>query len=372
MANGNRAPRSTRAGGKVANTGTLKNAEASTSKQGGAANRSSRAPGQLTSENGPKGSRASNTARRAQHNGNVPRNKAALAGWLGGAVVIAVVIALVVVATTSGSSKVAAHAKPAPASVVAAVTHVPASALEKVGLGGTATITPPQVLKGQPPLMLDGKPEVYYEGAEYCPYCAATRWPLIVALSRFGTFKGLEEITSSLTDVYAGTNTFSFVHASYTSPYVAFVPMELCTNYPAKHPNTVAAQQCDGYQPLSHPTKAEAAIFAKYDFPPFVPSNAGGGIPFIDFGNKFMVSGAPYNPQYLHGFDWSEIASSLSDPSTPTAQRIDAAANYFTAAICELTKDKPASVCSEPVISRALAKIKATSSVSSAHSKVAS
>ncbi len=33
-----------------------------------------------------------------------------------------------------------------------------------------------------------GKPEVLFVGAEFCPFCAAERWPLIVALSRFGHF----------------------------------------------------------------------------------------------------------------------------------------------------------------------------------------
>jgi len=32
---------------------------------------------------------------------------------------------------------------------------------------------------------------VVYIGAEYCPYCAVERWPLIVALNRFGTLTNL-------------------------------------------------------------------------------------------------------------------------------------------------------------------------------------
>src|SRR5215471_17073708 len=37
------------------------------------------------------------------------------------------------------------------------------------------------------PLTSGGKPEMLYIGAEYCPYCAAMRWSMAVALSRFGT-----------------------------------------------------------------------------------------------------------------------------------------------------------------------------------------
>ncbi len=45
---------------------------------------------------------------------------------------------------------------------------------------------------GRPaPPHLDGKPEVLFVGAEFCPFCAAERWPLIVALSRFGRFTAL-------------------------------------------------------------------------------------------------------------------------------------------------------------------------------------
>ena len=74
--------------------------------------------------------------------------------------------------------------------VVAAVTNVPASALDAVGAG--QGITPPVALPPSvPPVVSDGAPEVLYIGAEYCPFCAVERWPLVVALSRFGTFAGL-------------------------------------------------------------------------------------------------------------------------------------------------------------------------------------
>ena len=42
------------------------------------------------------------------------------------------------------------------------------------------------------PLSSGGKPEVLYVGTEFCPYCAAESWSLIVALSRFGQFSGLQ------------------------------------------------------------------------------------------------------------------------------------------------------------------------------------
>ena len=73
----------------------------------------------------------------------------------------------------------------------------------------------------------DGKPLVVYVGAEYCPYCAAERWVMVMWLSRFGTFKNLSEIQSSSTDVCPNTDTFTFYKSSYSSPYIDFSPNEV-------------------------------------------------------------------------------------------------------------------------------------------------
>src|SRR5438309_707950 len=48
-----------------------------------------------------------------------------------------------------------------------------------------------------PLLTFAGKTEVLYIGAEYCPYCAAERWSLVVALSKFGSFSGLTYMQSA-------------------------------------------------------------------------------------------------------------------------------------------------------------------------------
>ena len=74
-------------------------------------------------------------------------------------------------------------------------------------------------------LLVGGKPEVLFIGAEYCPYCAAERWALVMALSKFGTFSNVMGVISSSTDVNANTPTFSLYHSGYTSPYLSFVPV---------------------------------------------------------------------------------------------------------------------------------------------------
>ena len=91
---------------------------------------------------------------------------------------------------SSGTAAGSAAAAPTGASLTALigkVTSVPAATLDQVG-GGTVT-APPTTISGAA-LTSGGKPEMLYIGAEYCPYCAAERWAMIVALSRFGTFKG--------------------------------------------------------------------------------------------------------------------------------------------------------------------------------------
>src|SRR6185437_5791132 len=93
--------------------------------------------------------------------------------------------------TTGGSSSGSGSATPAGqalANLVATTTSVPTATLDKIG-GGTTT-SPPKTISGAA-LTSGGKPEVLYIGAEYCPYCAAERWAMVVALSHFGTLSGL-------------------------------------------------------------------------------------------------------------------------------------------------------------------------------------
>ncbi|HSR26568.1 MAG TPA: DUF929 family protein, partial [Candidatus Eisenbacteria bacterium] len=78
---------------------------------------------------------------------------------------------------------------------VSILTAVPAADLDRIGLGSAGG----KVVRISEPALAGptGRPEVLYVGAEYCPYCAAERWPLIVALSRFGTFSGVRAAASS-------------------------------------------------------------------------------------------------------------------------------------------------------------------------------
>jgi len=260
-------------------------------------------------------------------------------------VVLAIVLTFVIVKLNSKPSSSSAQGLSngptgsALTAVVNKVTSVPASTLDAVGSGSGVT-GKPTTISGTT-LMENGKPEMYYMGAEYCPYCAAERWAMIVALSRFGTFTGLSTVHSAVANGAGtaepdpNTPTWTFVHSTYSSPYLAFTPDEIQTNIPDPSTGT--------YTTLQAPTAAQQALVNKYD-------GSGGAIPFIDFGNHYMISGVSYNPGVLAGLSWSTIATDLSNPNSAVAKAVDGTANYITAAICKgLTNNQPATACTATV-----------------------
>ncbi len=277
---------------------------------------------------------------------------------IGGGAVAVVVIAVVALVLTQLGSPSTPQAPPsngptgaALASAVKELTTVPAGTLDAVGGGSLSTadigstntagegyLTP---VTGAP-LTAAGKPEVLYLGADFCPYCGAVRWPLIVALSRFGTFSGLTTTRSAIengageAEVYPGTATWTFYGSSYASSYLTFAAVELNTNVP----DTATGS----YTTLQPPTSAEQELMATYD--------PGSGIPFIDIGNAYVQLSvlAPYGPQALTGESWAQITAAVRDPSSSAlGSQIDASANYLTAAICEITGDRPASACTPAI-----------------------
>jgi hypothetical protein len=197
-------------------------------------------------------------------------------------------------------------------SVVRDVTTVPASVYNAVGV--PSNVSPPIVLSSQPPLTLRGKsPAVFYDGAEYCPYCAADRWALTAALSRFGTWSNLELISSSTSDVDPNTHTFSYHGATYSSPFLAFSGVEQYSSVPSN----------GGYRPLDELTKEEQAVLNTYATPTYIPGAQADsvGLPFIDIGNVALISGASFNPGVLAGMTWTDIAGHLTDPSNPATRQ---------------------------------------------------
>ena len=178
---------------------------------------------------------------------------------------LAIVLAFVVVKLNSKAPSGTSPNGPtgaALASVVSNVTSVPASTLDTVGTGSGSVTAKPTTISGAA-LTANGKPEMLYMGAEYCPYCAAERWAMIVALSRFGTFSGLATVHSAAAngagtaEPYPNTPTWTFLHATYTSKYLTFTTVEEQTNIPDPSNGT--------YTTLQTPTKAQQALVTKYD-----------------------------------------------------------------------------------------------------------
>jgi hypothetical protein len=252
--------------------------------------------------------------------------------------VIIIVLGFVIWKSTSHSGNTAGGASNGPtgtalAKVVDEVTGVPASTLNAVGAGGSSLSGGIKPISGAA-LTSNGKPEVFFDGAEYCPFCAANRWGMIVALSRFGTFTGLKTIHSSATDTPANVPTWTFHGSTYTSKYITFTSVEETGN--------VADPVTKQYPVLQTATAAETTLLQKYD--------STGSIPFLDFGGKYAQSGdlAMLAPANLTG-NWEKIAGDLKDPSTSNAKAVDAAANFMTAAICNLTNNQPATACTPAV-----------------------
>lgn len=247
--------------------------------------------------------------------------------------VAAVVIAALVVAVLTSGESAAPATTVTPsdaAAAIAAVTSVEAATLDAVGAGASGGDV--AAVAGTP-LSVDGKPEVLYLGAEFCPFCAAQRWPLIVALSRFGTFEGLGVSHSSATDVYPDTPTFTFFGSTYRSDVLAFTAVETATNEPDGN---------GGYTPLQTPTDAQIAVVQEL--------NPRGGIPFVDFAGRFVISGASFDPGVLQGMSANDVAAALADPDSAVARNVLGRANMMTATLCELTGGQPAVVCSSAAV----------------------
>jgi hypothetical protein len=253
------------------------------------------------------------------------------------AVIVGLVVAYNVRSSNNSSASAAAggvHGTLLPASTVSTITSVPAATLDAVGGGSVISYQnkvftgPPVVKISDTALTSNGKPEMLYIGAEYCPYCAAMRWSMAVALSRFGSFTTpLHGIHSSSTDVDPSTPSLTFYQAGYQSKYLTFTPVE--------NENLTGGQ-------LQATTSAQQAIWQKYD----TNSQGTTSYPFIDFGNKTLIKGPIYDPAVLKGLTWAQVAAALNTPSGPVAQAVLGTANYMTAAICTMTGNSPSAVCS--------------------------
>ncbi len=254
---------------------------------------------------------------------------------------IAIVLIIIMVAVlmfaagslTPSTSLVSYDNKPVSASFLKMLV-IPNNVSSQVGMG-VAPKSNVEILNATP-IAINGKPEILYIGAEFCPFCAAQRWPLLIALMRFGNFTGIKYMTSSATDYAPSTPTFTFYNSTYTSPYISFVAVEQTTNT---------------YKTLQQPNSTQAYLFSKYD--------PNGNIPFILFANRTVWGNADYDPlSVLGGKNWTDIATLLHNSSSVQSLAIVGTANLMTAQICSIDNNSPARVCNQPYIRNLMGYVK--------------
>ncbi len=177
------------------------------------------------------------------------------------------------------------------------------------------------------------KSNILYIGSDACPFCAVTRWSLIIALMRFGNFTNLHYMTSSSTDIYPSTPTFTFYNSTFYSNTINFISVE---------------EQTNTEKSLQVPTRQEILIFKKLNvYNQLLPHYARGGIPFIDFGNSTVSVGALVSPSLIYKQNWNIIISQIKNLNSSDSQAIIGAANIFTAEICGINNNTPLNICNQ-------------------------
>ncbi len=268
------------------------------------------------------------------------RPATSLLTWGTVALVLVIVVVLVVIKLTGTPTAPTSSAPPPPVpaspTIVHAITSIPASVYDAIGITSPdAAVTPPTLLHGQALLSRAGKPEVLFVGNEFCPYCAAERWALVAALSRFGTFSVLDQIQSGSNEAFPSTPTFTFSGAHYASKYIA---VDLVEHYSDEKNGAGTA-----YAILQHLTSQERSLMAKYDRT--TPGAPRGVVPFVDVANQAVVAGGSFSPSIFQQLSVADIANGLTDPKDPATQAIVASANYLSAVICRADGQQPSHVC---------------------------
>jgi thiol-disulfide isomerase/thioredoxin len=265
------------------------------------------------------------------------RNNGPLIAWVSIGIVVALVLTFVLIKELSSSNE-KLHFGLASPTVFNEVTHVPASVFNTVGVD-SSLVDAQNVFQvtttKESSFTQGGLPASFYFGAEYCPFCAATRWGMIIALSRFGTFDKLYNMFSSSTDYAPNTPTFSLYKTSYSSPYLAF------TGYEVENRNK---------QPLDTPPADIMKLVNQYN-----PSQS---FPFLDIANKTFIVNSAFDPNEMAEIGdttQSQVAGALTDTSSPITQAIISTANYVSAGICASAKNPPASVCNSSGVKAAAA-----------------
>jgi hypothetical protein len=178
------------------------------------------------------------------------------------------------------------------------------------------------------PYRVGGKPVLLFVGAQYCPFCAAERWAVVKALSRFGSWSGLAAGHSSSGESgFGDVPTYVLLQARYHSLYVAFDHKDVADNAG----NT-----------LQHLSPVEQTYFNRYD--------PAGSIPLV-YVDGYAMSGSGYSPAELQGGAFAHVQSELRrNGNAPYVGDINGEANLLTAFLCHGDGNRPQTACKSPVI----------------------
>ncbi|MFP3190094.1 MAG: DUF929 family protein [Thermoproteota archaeon] len=164
------------------------------------------------------------------------------------------------------------------------------------------------------PITQEGKLVFIYVGAEYCPYCAAERWAIVMALSHFGNWSNLEPIYSAPPQIepnYPNIPTYTFVNAIYKSDKIVFWEVELYNRY--------------GNVSLQKMNSIEQQLFNTY--------NPSGGIPFISIGGIYFRIGSGVSPALFVGLSFQEVQQQINSKQGPIYQAVYQESQQLTNAI---------------------------------------
>ena len=184
--------------------------------------------------------------------------------------------------------------------------------------------------------------KIFIVTGESCPYCAYQRWPLIIALKRFGTFKGLLNIQSASWDESdsPGKQTFSFRDLKYDSSYFSVEAIEY---------NNILGNIPFSPLPFYNLSPYQINVFNTF--------NAFGGTPFINFGNSWIINSALIHVSKINWLSRSRISNELTDINNEITKDIIASANIITALISQITGNQPENICNSPGVLAAKVKL---------------
>lgn len=168
----------------------------------------------------------------------------------------------------------------------------------------------------QPFKRSSGKSLVYFMGAGFCPFCAAERWAIVMALERFGKWEGIVEDKSAGQDEkYLNVPTFNLARARYSSEHIEFAGKETADR---------------NFEPLQELDDSDFEILDMY--------NPDQMIPFLLVDGQYMQVGTGFSPEMIQNMSHEQVRTELSNPESVIGKAIREEIDNITALACKSIK----------------------------------